>query len=454
METQAQVQEFYRQSATRYARYWLKFLGSQKQNDGTLDRELENIFAAFALAQEDNLHGILVQGVERVYPYCEARGLYAQIRRELLRARQAAESLADPAALARNALFRGRIAMRQEEFDEAEAAWRSGLEWAQEITDRGLVCALETELGVLATERRNYSQAETHLHWALALAQEIGATEQICVILGELCRAAFFQGQLEQAESYCRQALPLAITHGYTHRTTGLLVYLGIIEEARGNLAEARRHWEEGLALARQVGNLARISNLLVNLGMLANETGAWEEAETYLSEGLEVARRLGQSPEISHLLTDLGILYSQQGKRQQAEACLAESLQLARTMQNPTLLTYNLLKQGDFFLAQQEWQRAEECFVECTALQSSPNERDQEKVASAFWGLAQVEYARHNFPNAQRAAEQSLAIFERIGHHQAGQVREWLKKIYHRDTGDTESHGGKGEMRSLLCSQ
>lgn len=426
MDEVGQVQTFYRQSAASFARYWLDYI-TQEKEDADLDGEIDNIFSAFSLAAACDLHDVLVQGVEGIHAYCEARGMYNRIQAELDRACPAAAALGDRAALARNALLRGRVAMRQERFSDAEQDWSKGLALAETLGDPQLICAFETEFGVMAIERRQYSRAEEHLQRALQRALRLEQNEQIAVLLGELCRTAYFQRHLEQAEAYARQGLEITTAHHLPHRTTGLLSYLGIIEESRGNLAEARRHWEEGLILARQVGVLARISNLLVNLGMLANQTGDWQAAAGYLAEGLEIARRLGQSREISHLLTDLGIVHAAQGEQAQAEAALHESLELARQLDHRPLLTRNLLTQGEFFLGQEDWSRAETCFVECTELQHSANDRDREKAASAFWGLARIAQAQGNQAAAEEAGQRSLALFHAIGHHRAEQVRAWL---------------------------
>lgn len=429
MDELAQVQDFYRESAVSYARYWLGFV-AETGSAAALDNEIDNIFSAFSLAAAADLHTELVQGVEGIHAYCEARGMYERMREELGRARRSALALGDKQALARNALHSGRIAMRQDRFADAESDWTQGLALAEQLGDTGLICAFETEFGVQAIERRQYNRAEEHLQRALTLARRGEEPEQIAVLLGELCRTAYFQRRLAQAESYARQGLEITTAHNLPHRTTGLLSYLGIIAESSGQLDAARGHWEEGLALAQQVGNLARISNLLVNLGMLAVETRDWQAAAVYLTEGLDVARRLGQSREISHLLTDLGIVYAHQGEEKRSEAALRESLAQARQMDHRPLLARNLLAQGEFFLGRQAWQRAGACFTECTELQHSDNDRDREKAASAFWGLARIAQSQGDLPAARTAAERSLDIFSAIGHHRAEQVRTWLAAL------------------------
>lgn len=169
MENQTQIQDYYRQSASNYVRYWLDSIQTPQRNDALLDGEIENIFSAFDLAAQYDLNGLLIRGVEGIYHYCENRGLYGQIQRQLVRAHQAAETEEDSKSLARNALYRGRIAMRSERFAEARELWNRGMTLARQIDDSPLICDFQTELGVLATESRQYNESEQYLQSALNL---------------------------------------------------------------------------------------------------------------------------------------------------------------------------------------------------------------------------------------------------------------------------------------------
>jgi serine/threonine-protein phosphatase PGAM5 len=51
-------------------------------------------------------------------------------------------------------------------------------------------------------------------------------------------------------------------------------------------------------------------------------------------------------------------------------------------------------------------------------------------RAARALYGLAQIALDQGDFVEAQRQGQESLAIFERIGHEDAAKVKEWLEGL------------------------
>jgi len=51
-------------------------------------------------------------------------------------------------------------------------------------------------------------------------------------------------------------------------------------------------------------------------------------------------------------------------------------------------------------------------------------------RLARALYGLAQLAFVQGNLVEAQRQGQQSLAIFEWIGHEDAAEVKEWLEGL------------------------
>jgi hypothetical protein len=46
------------------------------------------------------------------------------------------------------------------------------------------------------------------------------------------------------------------------------------------------------------------------------------------------------------------------------------------------------------------------------------------------LYGLAQIAFDQGDFVETQRQGQESLAVFERIGHEDAAKVKEWLEGL------------------------
>jgi tetratricopeptide (TPR) repeat protein len=109
---------------------------------------------------------------------------------------------------------------------------------------------------------------------------------------------------------------------------------------------------------------------VLLNLGKIAERQGDYLRAEALLQEGLVLARQRGDHEQTGHLLMNLEAVSTHRGDYVQAEKYGWEGLALAR-------------QQGD-----------------------------PEQISGMLLGL------------------DSLAIFEKIGHRLASDVKQWLKAL------------------------
>jgi TolA-binding protein len=78
----------------------------------------------------------------------------------------------------------------------------------------------------------------------------------------------------------------------------------------------------------------------------------------------------------------------------------------------------------GELRLKRQELDAAGAAFRE--ALERAP-EGGKDRIADALYGLARVALAQGNSDSARQQGQESLAIFESIGHGKAVEVRQWL---------------------------
>ena len=65
--------------------------------------------------------------------------------------------------------------------------------------------------------------------------------------------------------------------------------------------------------------------------------------------------------------------------------------------------------------------------------------EGDQQLTAEAFYRLANIASAQGNSVKARQQGEESLTIFETIGHGRASEVRQWLDTLCLATDGNEE---------------
>jgi ATP/maltotriose-dependent transcriptional regulator MalT len=199
---------------------------------------------------------------------------------------------------------------------------------------------------------------------------------------------------------------------------------LGVLAGNTGNYSLAEAYFQEGLALARQAQDVPTISVMLSNLGHVARVLKHYEQAAAYLQEGLVLARQAGHRQHESVLLATLGELAMEQRNDALAKSYLREGLAIARQIGHAWFISVLLIVWGEWYLQQHQFDAASTAFEE--ALEQAP-EGSRESMADALYGLARVALAQGKSERARQQGQESLAIFEAIGHHKAAEVRQWL---------------------------
>jgi hypothetical protein len=92
-----------------------------------------------------------------------------------------------------------------------------------------------------------------------------------------------------------------------------------------------------------------------------------------------------------------------------------------------PQIIANVLYEMGDFCLEQLQVEKAESIFRE---MLTTLREGDQDLIALAQFGLAQVAAARGDVLQARRLAETSLGALRTREHRNASEVQDWLDTL------------------------
>ena len=200
----------------------------------------------------------------------------------------------------------------------------------------------------------------------------------------------------------------------------------GVLAFHRGDLAQAIAYYQEGLAVARQGGLRLSTSLLLANLGEVLVAQGNYSQAELFLQEGISSVRQMENRTHLLSLLIHLGSALGGQGRYEQADAVFQESLDLARVQNFPWFISKVLAKWGEVHLLARRWKAASAAFQEVLAYEHDANV-DPMVLASAHYGLARIAAGNGKDAEAVELGQTSEALFARVGHYKAREVRDWL---------------------------
>lgn len=411
----------------RLAAYFAAYVEAHAGDYEALEQESANIAAALEAATALNRAGDLLRAANALARFWDVRGQYAQAEMYLKQARDAATFLNDSAGLTGVLLHLGEILMRRGDYTQAEAYLQEALLLARQGNYEEHLIGLYQALGMLTQRQGDFARAETFLQGGLTLARETEDKARVGVLLKNLGTLEAVQGNYARAEIYLQEGLEVARLVGDREALSQVLLNLGQLASERGDNSTAETLSLEALSLAQQIGHREVMSLLLTNLGVHAGEQGDFVRAENYLNEGLEIARQIGYRERISLLLTNLGWLASEQKHYAQAEEYLQESIALANDIGNRWLMSGTLKFLGHVQLGREQYEAARATFQKVYELASEGNQR---MMGEALFGLAMVSAAQGNLIEARRQAEESLAIYEKIGQGAAAQVKEWLSNL------------------------
>jgi len=322
----------------------------------------------------------------------------------------------------------GWVALNRGDYGQAEDYLQESLSTARKIGHRRSFCDTMAGLGSVAAYRGDYGQAEEYLKEGLSIAREIENRGNVSNLLNGLGLVAMSRGDYGQAEEYLQESLSIAREIGHRRSISMPLTNLGGVAMNRGDYAQAEEYLQESLSIAREIGHRRWISMPLASLGEIAMNRGDYTQAKEYLQEGLSIAREIGYCLGVSDTLSSLGLIAMNRGDHAQAEQYLQESLAIARKVGHREYISDTLNKWGELYLKQQKLDSAYAVFFE--GLEIGREIGGQELVATALYGLARVATARGNIVEAYDQGQESLRIFETMGHKDAAKVKKWLEEL------------------------
>ncbi len=221
----------------------------------------------------------------------------------------------------------GWLALRQGEYEQAEAFCEEGLKLYREARGIGTVRALY-RLGMIASASGNDARARALLEESHALAREVGDTGRVAYALLSLGSVLIGQGEHTRAWALLEESLALFRELRDTEGRAWSLYFLGRVRFAQGDTMSARALAEECLAQCRAMKHQDCLARALDLLGQCALRQGEASEAQALFKESLALFRLLGEQRNIAWSLSRVARAAAVQGDNAvafvQYEECLA----------------------------------------------------------------------------------------------------------------------------------
>jgi tetratricopeptide (TPR) repeat protein/transcriptional regulator with XRE-family HTH domain len=416
-----------RSASQRFLLYMINNAVLHRKDHEKLAQEQENIAVALQEAWQENHLAEYVCGVNAFAPFLLVRGQFPKAQTYLLRAEQAARTLASSSVLATTLLYLGKVHYHQGDLEQAARVLDEGLAIARQYDHSECLCLLLDTLGIIARASGSYQLAEQYHQEGLLLARTQGEQELICVLLKSLGIDLGEQGHYQEEARCYQEGILLARQAGDTERLAELLINLGQATFACGDYAQAMDHSREALQICRQMGYRHAMTTLLADLGGMATDQKDYAQGEIYLREALSLARQMEHRHLIGVSLVNLGATVLELGDDQQAESYLQEALHIARQIKRQWLLCGVLHGIGDLYLKREQFAQALEMFQELQTLVSQEN---REYQAVALYGLARGKLGLGDLAEARKLGQESVHLFQKMKNRQLPEVKAWLEQI------------------------
>lgn len=411
----------------RMVSYLVAFVESHKTDYTSLEREMNNIFAALETAHELGLHAETVRGFNALAHFLRTRGFHEQEFHYVDYAYQAAMALRDPAEMVKMLLHKADLLAKQADYKQAEALLQEGVALARQARHDESLGLLLTSLGWVTLEQGSYQQAETYLQESLTLIRRSGRSNHLCAVLTTLGWVTLQQGHYQQATLYGEEALTLARQLGRAGRICLVLTLLGYLAYLQGNDARVIATSQEVLQLARPIGQREHVSIALQGLGLVAREQHDTAKAQEYFLEGMDLVRQIGHRERMVTLFRDLAITARYQGQYELALTYTQEGLELAHQIGSRWLVSSLLVEQGEIAL---QLQQPDVAAIHFADAQVHAPQGHTELQAMITYGLARLAALQQQIPQARSLGESSLALFTTMGHRRAKEVEDWLRTL------------------------
>lgn len=302
-----------------------------------IDEAYSNIRAALTWATT-NQQGVLALGLcVDLVDYWEIRGLFAE-GRYWLKTAVSLSQLSEPSYLLAKAWHgRGRLTMRQNDYDEALAYYRHSIAIWQALGDQSAQAQALLDLGkILAAEKGRSRAQDSYFADALAIYKQLGDVRGMGMALNQLGLNAYAEQDFVAARHYIEESLACRRTFNDPLLVTGSLNNLGLVAYALGDYEAARVYHEEALQVRQRFGLEGWLCQSRANLALTLIRLGRIAEAETLAIASLQLAQRQKLKMSMVEVCEVLALIAAERQQVARAACLLGGTTRLRQVLDAP----------------------------------------------------------------------------------------------------------------------
>ncbi|MEM1371689.1 MAG: tetratricopeptide repeat protein [Pseudomonadota bacterium] len=253
----------------------------------------------------------------------------------------------------------GRLRLRQERHDEAEAAYQAALDLYEEKGFSFHSAKMLFNLAQVAGERGELTLERARLELAARAFETAGMSLNSGQALGALGNHAMDQGDVDAAEVYFTDALSAFRAAGWGDAESVALFSLSRVADARGDFPLAASFAQQSLDVAREHGDRWAQARSWRRLGMVHQAMGRLELAEGEYLEALHIAETIGADGTRAATIAQLAELNRLRGHFDAAADMLGQAQDMVEATNNVMGRHYVQIYWGRLALARGDVERA-----------------------------------------------------------------------------------------------
>lgn len=238
----------------------------------------------------------------------------------------------------------GVLGYLQGDFQEARAAFESGLDIIRELPDRAEdVPLVLINLGGVSAVLGDHAAARRYLEEAIERAQTVGKDVMVAAASMSLGVLSFERGEYAHAHRALERAVDINRELGNRGALATALFNIGGVTKAMGSLPSASIALQECIKIREDLGDRAGFAHARTALADVLRLELDLEGAHELASADLAELKELGDRPGTAEALHCLGVVQNDMGRQEDALLSLREALAIRRDLNEVRSITNNL---------------------------------------------------------------------------------------------------------------
>jgi tetratricopeptide (TPR) repeat protein len=279
------------------------------------------------------------------------------------RARRSAERSRDLVMRKDCYLHLGLIFQRRGALSQAQESYQQYINLADDMGDRPGIVTCYHQMGELAEARGDWLGAAGWHERALKLAAEIGKPRLLAEAHLRLAQTGMARGDLEAADASYRRSAEIGEQTGDPQILVSSRRGLAEVKLQSGQLTAAEEIYRDGRQIARRNHDQVGVIQCQMGLAAVARRRGDYDDSSHLFKEAFENAERMGNRTVASNCLIELGITAVDAGEPALADIYYRRALEIAESLRDGRKIADLCLRLGETgtgFWARLEWyQRA-----------------------------------------------------------------------------------------------